>query len=180
MSEKVFYDDGKNKVTDKRFVVGNETYAIANITSVKIDQKNHSAVYGEEAYLRPLTEEEIKQWEEKNGLSTQWVASFMGSFIATAILDLIFYVLSGLRDGFSFFVFILIWIVIAIVIFKLTLESRPQTVTDYRQIERNKAYVQFYLNISTAAGETQALSSLDSNKIQQIVEALNNAIVSRG
>lgn len=180
MSEKVFYDDGKNKVTDKRFVVGNETYAIANITSVKIDQKNHSAVYGEEAYLRPLTEEEIKQWEEENKSSVLWGGSFIISFFVTVIFDFIYYGLSGFDDEFSFFVFILIWIVIAIVIAKINAKSRPQTVTDYRQIERNKAYVQFYINISTAAGETQALSSTDGAAIKQVADAINNAIIARG
>lgn len=34
MQEKVFYEKGSVKITDSRFIVGNITYVLANITSV--------------------------------------------------------------------------------------------------------------------------------------------------
>lgn len=38
MEEKVFYDDGFNKVTNARFITGGQTYALAGLTSVKMTE----------------------------------------------------------------------------------------------------------------------------------------------
>ncbi len=39
MEEKVFYEDGANKVTNARFVAGAQTYALSGITSVRMAEE---------------------------------------------------------------------------------------------------------------------------------------------
>jgi hypothetical protein len=39
VEEKVFFEDGANKVTNTRFVVGAQTYALSGITSVRIAEE---------------------------------------------------------------------------------------------------------------------------------------------
>lgn len=40
VEEKVFYEKGSVKITDSRFIVGNVTYVLANITSVSKGKSN--------------------------------------------------------------------------------------------------------------------------------------------
>ncbi|MEA2019408.1 MAG: hypothetical protein U9N59_13300 [Campylobacterota bacterium] len=40
MSNKIFYDAGTIKVTDKKFIVGKKTYVLSNVTSIDIDTKS--------------------------------------------------------------------------------------------------------------------------------------------
>jgi hypothetical protein len=59
VEEKVFFEDGANKVTNTRFVVGAQTYALSGITSVRIAEeapkyKIHSMAGGAVAILGGL------------------------------------------------------------------------------------------------------------------------------
>lgn len=120
-SEKIFYQDESVKVTQSRFTVGNETYAMRNISSV--------------------TNYEIKKSRIKPILFT------IGGII---------YVFVEVSSIYSWVLLIssIIWLVLT----------------------KNE----FAVKISTNAGEPNTLKSENREYIQEVVDAINEAIIYRG
>ena len=119
MEEKNFYENGNVSVSNSRFIVDGQTYAMSNVTSVKtgvVKAKKYPGI------LITLV-----------GLLTLSANAMVGGLM----------------------------IVIGIVVFILA---------------KNK----YSVVLSTSSGENQALTSNDKTYIEEIVSALNDAIVSRG
>ncbi len=122
--EKVFFEQGNIKVTNSRFIVPAQTYAMSGVTSVRT------------VYSQPLKGPAI-----------------LGIFGAVCV--------GAIKDGEYGAAFVgLICVAIAVVWF----------------IKRKR----YTVVLSSASGETEALTSKDSSLVSRIVAALNDAIISRG
>ena len=119
MDEKVFFQHDGVKVTNARFVVDAQTFAMSNVTSIK-----------------PATE-------------------------APSRLMLIVVFIVGLMIALSY-----LWIGLAV------------AASAALQLYKQKTYFHIFLN--TSGGETKALSTLDKEYFNQVIAALNQAIVHRG
>jgi hypothetical protein len=122
MEEKIFFNEGNVTVSNSRFIVSGQTYAMSNVTSVKSGK------------IAP-----------DNG------AAGIFGFIGIACL---------FGSGW---VFIVGMALIALAIFTFF---------------NNKPTYSVILN--TASGENQALTSPDREYIAQVINSLNESIVSRG
>ena len=119
MEEKIFYENGDVSVSNSRFIVDGQTYAMSNVTSVKTKLEKAKRIPG---ILITLF-----------GVGVVGVNSMVGG----------------------------VMIVVGIVVLILA---------------KNK----YSVALNTSSGENQALTSTDKNYIEEIVSALNDAIVSRG
>ena len=141
MEEIVFYDDGRNKVTNSRFIVGGQTYALSGITSVRIARTD------------------FKPPAYKN-----WVGIIAFGFVAAPIAA----IFTG--DAFKGFMPIIqnvLSVGIGIALFK------------YHNTIKNPNS-DYHVVTTSSSGENEALTSSDRELVQKIVNALNEAIVSRG
>ena len=122
MDEKIFLSQGDVSVSNSRFIVSGQTYAMSNVTSVKSGKV-----------------------EPERG----------GSIILIVI---------GLACLFgSGWVFVVGLVLIALGV-----------------ISWYGANTKFSVILNTSAGENQALTSTDKSYIENVIAALNEAIVSRG
>jgi len=120
MEEKEFFSYDDVKVTNARFIVGSQTYAMSNITSVKASEDSP------------------------------------GRFTPIACVVVGVACLFGSVKEFGIFLILLggVWLACL----KTT----------------------YYVSLTTAGGESKALSSEQREYIEKVVAALNNAIVHRG
>lgn len=119
MEEKVFFEHGSVKVTNARFVVDAQTFAMSNVTSVA-----------------PVTQTPKRFW-------------------------LIFMLIVGLLIAFNSVVGGIVVMAVAAVLLYLQ-------------------KTQYHIMLKTAGGETKALTTNEKDYFQQVVGALNEAIVHRG
>ena len=122
MEEKIFFNEGQVTVSNSRFTVSGQTYAMSNVTSVK--SGIIEADYGAPAFI---------------------------FFIGLACL---------FGSGWVFFVGIIV-ILLAIFMF---VDNKPT----------------YSVILNTASGENHALVSTDKLYIEQVINSLNESIVSRG
>ena len=122
MEEKVFLNEGEVTVTNARFKVRAQTYAMSGITSVKSYEKRPSR-------LAPLT------------------LILIGIMFGSTSND-------ALVGGIMFIALAMLWWMLS--------------------------KTEFQVILSTASGEAIALKSEDSNWINRVVNALNEAIIYRG
>ena len=120
MTEKEFLKEGDVTVTNSRFIVPGQTYAMSGITSVKSVKKNPSKAL-------PI------------------ILIVLGIIFLAADVPLVGIILIGLG--------------IAILIL-----NKPQ----------------YIVILSSASGETEALTSKNKEFITRVINALNDAIVARG
>ena len=121
MEEKIFLDAGNISVSNSRFIVDGQTYAIDNVTSVKTG---------------------VEQANKGTGI----LIGLIGIFVLFSAKPFL-------------------WGLVILMFATLALIGA-----------RNK----YSVVISTSSGENQALTSEDKTQIEQVVSALNEAIVSRG
>jgi hypothetical protein len=196
MSEQIFYDDGTNKVTDKRFVTAQYTYAIDNIESVGREDIYNPPVYEDQGYTRPKTREEIKEERKKKPnvfisiLSALWeVISgglFGGLFLAFFALFLfaLLHWIFGWFEGYTRYDSIYYGIFFGVVflsVFKSVSDVYSDIKIDpiaYRtkKVCVRDGYYTYRLNIRTSAGYGTYISFTNESEIQQIVKAFNSAI----
>lgn len=121
MEEKIFLDAGNISVSNSRFIVDGQTYAIDNVTSVKTG---------------------VEQAKKGTGI----LIGLIGVFVLFSAKPFL-------------------WGLVILMFATLALIGA-----------RNK----YSVVLSTSSGENQALTSEDKTQIEQVVSALNEAIVSRG
>jgi hypothetical protein len=122
MEEKIFFNEDNVTVSNSRFIVSGQTYAMSNVTSVKSGK--------------------IEPDHGSSGiLGVIGLACLFGS-------------------GWVFFAGLLL-IALAIFIF---LNNKPT----------------YSVILNTASGENQALTSTDKQYISEVINSLNESIVSRG
>ena len=121
MEEKIFLDAGNISVSNSRFIVDGQTYAIDNVTSVKTG---------------------VEQANKGTGI----LIGLIGIFVLFSAKPFL-------------------WGLVILMFATLALIGA-----------RNK----YSVVLSTSSGENQALTSEDKTQIEQVVSALNEAIVSRG
>ena len=119
MEEKNFFEYEDVKVTNSRFIVASQTFAMSNITSVKASKEVPNRFW-------PIT------------LIVLGVLLLIGSPIPGLVV-------AGIG---------VVWLVMQ--------------------------KTMFHVMLTTAGGETSALSSKQRNYIEKVVQALNDAIVARG
>jgi type III secretory pathway component EscS len=162
MEEKVFYDDGENKVTNTRFVTGSQTYAISNITSVGIKEVSHPAV---------VVDKVVGKKDEGLGRKIFIVPLLSG------IITYYYYSTSGHHEfDFSSIVGVIITIVLLLSAFDAA--SDIKDITEKHTVK--EAFTSYVLVLTSSAGETKAIESQDKSIIVELVDAINNAIISRG
>jgi hypothetical protein len=122
MDEKIFLNRGNVSVSNSRFIVSGQTYAMSNVTSVK------SGVYEPEK--------------------------------SVAVALILIGLLSLLGGGWVFFV--------GLVLIGLGV------------MDWYFAKAKYSVILNTSAGENQALVSVDKSYIEDVIAALNEAIISRG
>jgi len=121
MEERMFFDTGNISVSNSRFIVDGQTYAMGNVTSVKTGI------------------EEAKK----------------GGGILIGVIGLL--VLFGAKS--------FLWGILILIVGVLAFMGAKD---------------KYSVVLSTSSGENQALTSEDKTHIEQVVSALNEAIVSRG
>ncbi|EOW9276587.1 DUF6232 family protein, partial [Vibrio cholerae] len=120
MEEKIFFESNDVKVTNSRFITGNQTYAMSNVTSVKPHKQSPNRM--------------------------PWIfALFMGVF---------FILIKSYLIGFG---------LIGLAIFVLYNQKPLYTVI-----------------LKTSSGENRALHTNEQEYLNQVINALNEAIVHRG
>lgn len=122
MDEKIFFNKGNVSVSNSRFIVSGQTYAMSNVTSVKSGVK------------------------EPEGVG--------------AVIIILLGLLGLLGSGWVF--------VVGLVLIGLGVMARYGAKAKHLVI------------LNTSAGENQALVSEDKSYIEDVISALNKAIVSRG
>lgn len=120
IQEKTFYEHGEVKVTNTRFIVPSQTYAMSGITSVRF-------------------------FTEKPGLLMP-IAAFLIALLV------------GAGNGNIWAVGIPVFIGVGLLLRKAT----------------------HHVVLSSASGETRALNSKNKEFIANVINALNQAIISRG
>ena len=123
MSETIFFENGNVKVTNARFVVGNQTHAMNGVTSVA----SHVTPPSRGAWIAGVA----------FGLLMTIVADGAGKLIGLAIAGVCGFLLYNQKSTHA-------------------------------------------VVLRSASGEVQALSGTDSNYINGVVSALNEALIHRG
>lgn len=120
MEEKSFFEYEGVKVTNSRFIVDSQTFAMSNITSVKASEESPS----------------------RTGPILFLVVGALGLLGGAFAFGVICILIGG------------VWMAV------------------------QKTY--YHVVLTTAGGESKALTSVQKNYVEQVVRALNDAIVSRG
>ncbi len=120
MDEKTFFEYEDVRVTNSRFMVGSQTFALGNITSVKASEQSPNRL---------------------------WPVGF-------AVVGVICLIAQAVPAGIFFLAVGGIWWF----------------------LQKSN----FHVLLTTAGGETTALTSKQREYIQKVVQALNDAIVARG
>jgi uncharacterized membrane protein YciS (DUF1049 family) len=164
MEEKVFYDDGENKVTNTRFVTGSQTYAISNITSVGIKEVSNPAV---------VVDKVVGKKDEGLG----WKGFILP--LVVGIITFYYYLTSGHYD-FSRLISVIFGFPITIFLLFIAFWEASKTIDITEKHTVKEAFTSYVLVLTSSAGETKAIESQDKSIIVELVDAINNAIISRG
>ena len=170
----LFYDDGHVKVESTRYIVGNKTTPINSISSVEPTKRDNGTKHYEkvieEAYTIPAKSHPI--------------VSFIGKTIAVILLLLLVVMIFEGGGFWDIFLAMLGCVAISAIILGFFIsifkdkeaEFIPAVTESYSKKEPDN----YYVTISTISGQIDSYSSTDKSKILEIVEAINNAIISRG
>ena len=165
--EQVIYDNGTVKVTQYRLVVENETYAIQNITSIR-----------HEVQHPPLP---------KKGLNH---IPFSDLWFVGGVLVLLFLIAISASESDStlpvllFLLLFSVAVCIVGVVGSISPDNMPdwlKRIDEYRINRLPKLEPATHTVVLTSSAlETKALSSTDEAYIQEIMDALNQAIILNG
>ena len=143
LEEKIYFDDGYNKITSKRVILGVNTYVLNNISSVSVHENNILAVPNPAKGCLFL---------------------FGGIFALGGIFGLIGALGEGDVDALG-------------PVFVMGLIGGAIIYAGTKAPGGTAASTEYSVRVGSNAGEVDGCKSQDQAKMQEIVDAINNAIV---
>ena len=163
--EQVLFDNGGVMVTQYRFVVDNQTYAMQNVTSIR-----HEIHHPEKPLEPPFKD-----------YSSNGIAFFGGLLLLIVLFD----IFRDDVDGGTIGVALSVGIVgLVLLVFGVIRSKRPSLLPESLRVKSLPLPPQpkpiHTVVLTSAALETTALSSTDEGYIGEVISALNQAIVLKG
>lgn len=167
-----FYNDGHILVENTRYVVGNKTFPINSISSVEPKEIPYPDAPHQEIVSNSYTIPAKNEW-----------ISYANVFIASSlfIVSVIVFLVKDLGYGLLtlFLSFFATPMLVKFLEFFFPYEEKKQIPAQYKTVY-TPVPSDYCVSIVTSAGEQETFTSSNKNKIIDITEAINKAIISRG
>lgn len=173
MTEQIFLNLPEKgvKITNTRFMVPGETYAMSGIVSVKTTTNSTSSTSKES------TSSCIVYFFKA-------IALILGIIISAIFSKIMFWIVSCFEGVWHFLLSLIAYGIdgfLIVFLAAMTFYTEPSNTKEGSTSKESIVKVDNYtITLRTASGEVKALESTDSDFVSQVTQALNQAIIARG